>query len=450
MNRRDFLKKAVLSTGMGLVVLPSWARGAAPSDQIRTGHIGVGGMGSGHVDWFRHERDVRVVALCDVDAARCAEKVKLIHDFYKNDEAKGYRDFRELLDRQDIDAISTATPDHWRALIVTSAFQAGKDVYAEKPLAHNYREAHAMLTMGRRYARVYQLGTQIHNGDNYHRVVELVRSGVLGKIHTVRVWSDGGAGVIREVGPQPIPPTLDYDRWLGPAPWRPYHPAHVHFNFRYFLDYSCGHYADFWCHISDIAFWALDIQAEPLTVAARGELQGDPPPPPPPPSSDGKPIPPKPPQPGCMSDAPKWIDVDLEFPGLKYLWTTRRPDIPQVGGRGMACYFEGTNGTLVCDYGTREIFLGNERLTDIQTVPRWLPRPPSHHRNFLDCVRSRALTESNLPYAVRMTTPMFFGRISLLTGRPLKWDAEKKEFAGDPEATRLLGRVYREPWVLPV
>jgi len=427
MRRRDFLR----TTGGGLagsLVVPRWTRAAPPSEQIVMGHIGVGGMGSGHVDWFLGSPQARVIAVCDVDEANVKRNVQKVHDRYKNTECTGYRDFRQVLDRTDIDAISTATPDHWRAMIVTHAFMAGKDVYAEKPLCHNYLEAQAMLRLGQRYKRVYQLGTQIHAGDNYHRVVELVRSGILGKIHTIRVWSSGGAGVIQPTPNAKVPETLDYDMWLGPAPWRPYDPGHVHFRFRYFLDFSCGHYADFWCHISDIAFWAADIATTPKTITARGALQDQ-----------------------GIADAPRTIDVDLEFPdGLKYFWTTPPPQVPEAMGWGMACIFYGTQGALTCNYGERVIFLGNEKLKDIDSVPRSLPRSPGHHVNFLQCIKTRELTESNLPYVVNMTTPMFFGRISLLLGgRTLHWDESKKQFTGDDEANRLLGRVYRQPWTLP-
>jgi predicted dehydrogenase len=222
------------------------------------------------------------------------------------------------------------------------------------------------------------------------------------------------------------PPSLDYDRWLGPAPWRPYHPSHVHFSFRYFLDYSTGSYADFWCHISDIAFWALDPGA-PLTIAARGERH-----------------------PNSVADAPVWIDVDLEFPGLHYYWTTRPPDVRGAEGMHIGCYFEGQDGWLLCDYGNRTVCVAGEQPAhDLPHVPKTVPRSPGHHRNFLDAVRSRALAESNLDYVMPMTVPMFFGRISFLLQRSLRWDAEREEFVGDEEATRLLGRAYRAPWIMP-
>jgi len=226
-----------------------------------------------------------------------------------------------------------------------------------------------------------------------------------------------------------VPKTLDYDMWLGPAPWRPYHPGHVHGSFRHFLDFSTGVYADFWCHISDIAFWSMDLGA-PRTIVARGEFAT-----------------------GGMSDAPRWIDVDFEFPdGLRYFWTSRRAkDAPGTVGGGIGCWFEGANGSLVCDYGNRSIHLGSQVFRDLDGIPQSIPRSPGHQRNFFDSIKTRRPSESNLPYVVRMTAPMFFGRISLLLGgRKLTWDAEKEEFTGDAEATRLLGRVYRQPWALPV
>ena len=226
MKRREFLKRAGAGVlGTGLLVVPKWARGAGPSDTLVMGNIGVGGMGRGHVGWFLGQRDCRIDAICDVDAQRAASKLKRVHKHYKNTHAKSYGDFRKLLDRKDIDVISCATPDHWHALITCTAFQAGKDVYSEKPLSHSLLEGRAMLEACRRHERVFQLGTQIHAGDNYPRVVELVRSGILGEIKTVRVWKGGGAPNIAQTPDQDPPEGLDWNLWLGPAPWRPYNPA---------------------------------------------------------------------------------------------------------------------------------------------------------------------------------------------------------------------------------
>ncbi len=428
LTRRGFLKTsgaAMIGTGAGLLVLPGKARAASPNEKIVVGHIGVGGMGNGHVRWFAGHRDVETAAICDVDENRCAATLKRLQGMRPDTQAKPYSDFREVLERPDIDAISCATPDHWHALVTILAFQAGKDVYSEKPLSHNLAEGQAMLRAGRRYGRVFQLGTQIHAGDNYHRVVELVRSGVLGKIHTVRLWKNGGSpnyGYPREEDP---PKELDWETWLGPAPWRPYVRQRCHHTFRSFWDYSGGVYADFWCHIADIFFWSMD-PGQPTTTEARGEA------------------------PNGIADTPAWIDVDYEFPDVKVYWTSKTPDVPGAAGKGIGCQFEGTEGSLVCDYGSRAIFLGGEQLTDIPDVPKTIPRSPGHQRNFLDCIKSRELTESNLPYVRQMTIPMHLGCISFRLGRKLEWDAGREGFVGDESADRLLSRPYRAPWWLPV
>ncbi len=427
MRRRDFLTAA--GTGLGLLTLPRWARGAAPSDQVVMGAIGTGGRGSGVMKWLAALPDVRMVAVADCDDQHTAANVAYLRSRYRDVEVQGYHDFRRVLERDDVDAVCSGTPDHWHALVTCLAFQAGKDVYCEKPLCHNWRESQAMVALGRRHARLFQLGTQIHQGENYHRVVDLIRCGALGRVHTVHVWQGGGCRVRKWSAPPRKPAHLDYDLWLGPAPKRPYHPARCHFSFRYFLDYSTGVYADFWCHISDIAFWALGLGA-PRTIVARGELQ-----------TEG------------MYDGPKRVEVDLAFPdGLEYHWTTGRPKQFSGGvGSGIGARFIGENGWLMCDYNGRTVCLGGDQTSDLPDVPKATPRSPGHHANFIEGVKTRTLTESNLPYAVRMTQPMFFGRISLLLGgRRLTWNDAAGQFVADDEANRLLGRVYREPWALPV
>jgi predicted dehydrogenase len=426
LSRRRFLRTtgaAVVGTGAGLFLLPGRAKGA--NDRIVVAHIGVGGMGNAHMAWFAGLPDVDTAALCDVDESHSAETLRRLQRARPETRAEVYSDFRRVLERDDIDAITTATPDHWHALITMLAFQAGKDVYSEKPLCHLYAEGEAMRRLGRRYGRVFQLGTQIHAGDTYHRVVELVRSGELGTIHTVRIWKDGGSPDFGYPSEQDPPPELNWDMWLGPAPWHPYVAERCHFNFRYFFDYSGGVYADFWCHIADVFFWAMD-PGEPLTVDARGDV------------------------PNGIADTPAWIDVDYEFPNdLKVYWTSHTPDVPGAAGKGIGCFFEGTEASLVCDYGSLTIFRGDEQLSDLPDVPVTLPRSPGHQRDFVDCVKSRELTESNLEYVRTMTVPLHLGCISFRLKRKLTWDAAKGRFVGDEGADRMLSQPYRAPWSLP-
>jgi len=423
----------VAGAGIGSGLFPNILRAGPggrlvpPSERVVMAIIGVGGMGNAHLNWFSGFDDVEIAALCDVDRNNLNRAFQNLKKRRPETKADLHADFRKVLERKDINAVSIATPDHWHTIMATHAFLAGKDVYSEKPLSYTAPESRLMLDAQQKEGRVFQLGTQIHAGENYHRVVDLVRSGALGKIGKVRVWRTGGTPMIDEVPDEDPPAHLDWNRWLGPRPERAYNPRRCHFNWRYFWDYSGGHFADFWCHISDVVFWALELGA-PRTVAARGELMDK-----------------------GMGETHKWIDVDLEFDGLEYFWTTKIPDRPGCAGRGIGACFEGEKGHLVTDYGSRKIFLDGEEVPggDLPEVGKETPRSPGHQRNFVDCVKSRALTESNLAYAHNMTLPMHLGLVACKLGKKLRWDGKKEKFIDDPGANALLDRTYREPWTLP-
>ena len=189
-SRRDFLK--IGGAGMlGFAILPSLISKAAIADRLRIAHIGLGGMGNNHLNAFAALSDVEIVALCDLDEDHLNSTLKTLKGLRPKSHAKGYGDFRHILDRKDIDAITVATPDHWHAQIATLAFQAGKDVYGEKPLSYDVKEGQVMLKNLNQYKKVFQLGTQIHAEDNYHRVAEIIQSGAIGKVNTVRIWKTG-------------------------------------------------------------------------------------------------------------------------------------------------------------------------------------------------------------------------------------------------------------------
>jgi predicted dehydrogenase len=408
---------------LGLTIAPSLKR-IAPSDKLRIAHIGLGGMGNQHMKWFAGLPEVDIVALCDVDEHHLKEtkdKLKALRP--DGPKVKTYGDFRKILDRKDIDAITCATPDHWHATIATLAFQAGKDVYGEKPLSYDAGEGKIMLENMNRYNRIFQMGTQIHAGDNYHRVVELVRSGQLGKIHTVRLWKTGAPPELKETEVAPVPSYLNWDMWLGPAPYTDYVPAKCHFTYRYFLDYSGGMFADFWCHIADIVFWSLNPKGL-KSITAKGE------------KADG------------IADTPKWLDVAYEFEDLKILWSSTPPDVPGAAGKGIGAYFEGDKGTLLCDYNTRSIVIDGQTLTDIDYVPMSIGRSPGHQQNFVDSVKNRTQPESNLAYARQLTLPMHLGLISYRLSKPLQWDAANEQFVDDAAANALLHREARAKWKL--
>src|SRR5438128_5389911 len=215
-DRRKFLKQGG-AAAVSLAFLPAAARKVAPSDRLRIAHIGLGGMGNNHMNWFAALPEVDIVALCDLDQEHLNSTFTKLKTLHPDTKAEIYTDCRRVLERKDIDAISCATPDHWHAQIATLAFQAGKDVYGEKPLSYDIREGQMMLKNLKRHNRIFQLGTQIHAGDNYHRVVEIIKSGAIGNVHTVRLWKTGLPPVLQGQVQTP-PSTLDWDMWLGPAP----------------------------------------------------------------------------------------------------------------------------------------------------------------------------------------------------------------------------------------
>jgi predicted dehydrogenase len=421
-NRRDFLRQGAMGA-VGLSLLPSMLVKAAPSDKVRIAHIGLGGMGNQHLQWFAALPEVEIVALCDVDSDHLNSTFQTLKGLHPNTQAKTYGDFRHILDRKDIDAITCATPDHWHAQIATMAFQSGKDVYGEKPLSYDVKEGQVMLKHLKKNNRVFQLGTQIHATDNYHRVVELVQSGAIGKVHTVRLWKTGFTPGLGFPKPQTPPSTLNYDMWLGPAPYTDYFPERVHVNYRYFLDYSGGIFADFWCHIADVVWWSVRPQGLKSIVAKGGKTDG-------------------------IADAPKWVDADFEFENLKIFWTTEPPNVPGAAERGIGAYFEGDKGTLICDYNSRSITINGETVSDIASVPVTIERSPGHQQNFINAVKSRNQPESNLAYAREMTLPMHLAIISWRLERKLEWNAEKEKFSDDKEANDLLSREYRKKWDL--
>lgn len=421
-NRREFIKQSG-AAALSMLTLPSFARKVAPSDKLRVAHVGLGGMGTNHLKWFANLPEVEIAALCDVDETHLSAAQKVLAGIQPNAKPDLYGDFRKMLERKDIDAITCATPDHWHAQVAILAFEAGKDVYGEKPLAYSVKEGQKMLKSLNRHDRIFQLGTQIHAGDNYHRVAEIIQSGAIGNVHTVRLWKTGQPPVLGPANYQTPPASLNWDFWLGPAPASHYTPERCHFTYRYFLDYSGGVFQDFWCHIADIVWWSISPK-NLSSVSARGEV------------SDG------------IGNTPKWIEVDYEFEGLKLYWTSTPPNVLGAADKGIGAYFEGDKGTLLCDYNTRQITIGGVVMQDLESVPKTIIRSPGHQQNFVDAVKARTQPESNLAYARQMTMPMHLGLISWRLGRKLEWNAKREKFRHDAEANSYLMREYRNSWDL--
>ncbi len=285
LTRRDFIHRgAVGLAGLAApMFIPASALGRegrpAPSERVTVASIGVGGQGKYDTEALFRLPDVQLVAVCDVDKRHLEEGKALVEKYYSQQRAGGqyrgcdtYSDFREVLAREDIDAVMIATPDHWHAVISVAAAQAGKDIYCEKPLANSIPEGRAVVKAVKRYGRILQTGSHERSRDNARFACELVRNGRIGKLHTVRVnMPVDNHGPIPPQPVMPVPPELDYDFWLGPAPWEPYTEKRVHFWFRYILDYSGGEITDRGAHILDLAQLGMGTDdTGPISVSGEG------------------------------------------------------------------------------------------------------------------------------------------------------------------------------------
>lgn len=397
-----------------------------PNDQITVGMIGVGNQGTGRLREFLKQPDVRIGAICDVDRSHLDRAVALV------EKEKGYKpeaipDFRRLLERKEIDAAVIITPDHWHSIPTVQAFEAGKDVFVEKPLSYSLAEGRAMADASLHYKRVSQMGNHIHNDlPTYRRVVEMVRSGKLGKIARVHAWKTSLPRRLRE-GPPTLPAGFDYDFWLGPAPKHAYDPLRAHGSFRHFWDYSGGSFIDFWCHISDVAFWAMDWKAPTAISASGGRFYVE-----------------------DRTETPDMLEAVLEFPGALFLFSFRPTPLPGFEHMGhIGCLFEGTEATLVTNYDTYEIWAKGKQVPDFPKPEPSIPDSPGHIREFLDAVKSRKLdTTCNLRYGHQLSKCGLLANISYRTGRKLHWDDNAEQIKGDSQANAYLARQFRKPWKL--
>lgn len=435
-SRRGFLGLSAAGLGLGSL-LHSETLGALPrieaqpgpgkapaSESIVLGFIGVGGMGSGLLSIFKQQPGVRVAAVCDLDEAHLGQAKESA-----GAKTDGYADFRKVLDRKDIDAVVIATPDHWHAIPTLLACQAGKDVYCEKPLSYRIAEGRAMVDAAAKHKRITQMGNLIHAGENYHRVVEIVRSGALGPIFKTRVWMAANRNAPAGLGSPadgPPPAGLDYDFWLGPAPKRPYNPNRSHFNFRYFWDYAGGVLTDFCCHIVDLVHWAMEVDAPESIVATGGRYA----------LKDN-------------AETPDTLEILYHYgKGFDMIWSQVDASKHGFEGKGLGIMFQGVKATLVADYGGFEIF--GESDEKIPLPEPSLPRSVGHHREWLDAIKSRTECSCNFAYGHRLTSVGHLGNISLWTGEKLAWDAQAERVLNHAQANEHLRRQeYRAPWALP-
>jgi predicted dehydrogenase len=442
-TRRRFLGQAtvaaplfVSSAALGLEDKP------AASQRISLGVIGTGNQGFNDMRGFLGDPRVQIVAVCDVNrespgywngaVAGREPGRRLVEDHYaaakKSGTYKGcdaYVDFRQMLDRKDIDAVLICTPDHWHAIPVLLAAKAGKDIYCQKPLSLTIAEGRAMSDAVKKYQRVFQCGSQQRSDANFRRACELVRNGHIGKLHTVRCGLPGGRPDFGKTGdhkqPEKVPDGFEFDLWLGPAPRAEYAPARCHVNFRWIYDYSGGQVTDWGGHHPDCAQWGMGTdRTGPIEIRnARAVFPPDP----------------------LWNTATEFSFEAIYQNGVKLIISNK-----EKGG----VTWEGSDGSVWANRGTHDANPKSILDAKIGDDGVHLYQSSNHYRNFIDCVLSRKETAAPVEVAHRSITICHLGNIAMRLGREtLKWDPDKEQIVGDAEAAKMLSRPYRDPWKLP-
>lgn len=425
-SRRQFLGRttqaAALATAPVIVpasVLGQRAGAVPPSDRIVMGGIGIGARGAYDLQTFLARKDVQFVAVCDVREER-REVVKTTVDrHYRSRDCAMYSDYRELLARDDIDAVLIATGDRWHALLAIHAAQAGKDVYCEKPCSMTIAESQALAETFRRYGRIYQAGTQRRNAGNFVLAVELARSGRLGKLRRLHAqlvearsmppipshdWLPGE--------PEPPKQLVDWDRWLGPCPWRPYNHYYVQGRWRNYFDFHGGSILEWGSHTADLCQWANDADhTQPVEYEPEGSNSGP-------------------------------FAVRCRYAnGVELIMR----DSGWLGLGSCSVRFEGDDGWV--ETGDSSKMEGSENIREFLHPPSdYKAAMPNHVRDFIECVKTRSQPRASAAVAASSHIVCHAAYIAFQLGRKLIWDPAKAEFVGDEEANRMRSRAMREPW----
>jgi predicted dehydrogenase len=449
-TRRGFLERGTKAAAAVSLSAASYRRLLGANDRVGVGFIGFGLIGAQHVHDFKNQRDVDLVAMSDVYQARREQGVAAATP----GRTRGYADFRKLLDDGDVNAVVISTPDHWHALAAMLACAAGKDVYVEKPLTLFVAEGRWLARAAKKFGSVVQVGTQQRSGPHFSEGRELLRGGIIGKVHSVRMSSF--RNIMPGFGHPPpgaaVPAGFNYDLWLGPAPARKYEPHRGLYHFRWFWDYSGGQMTNLGAHSIDVAQWFLGVDG-PLAVSSIGgrfALEDD-------------------------GETPDTQDAILEYPGCTAVWSHREASAGRHGGGSIEFY--GTKGSMIIGRHGFEVF-PDTRIEPENAIPTFQGQPAGgpkrvapaaggglrlwtesrkgtgseadqlerHTRNFLDAVKTRQPTTAGVEDGHRVATTCHLANISLRLKRKLVWDAAREQVVGDAEANAMLTRAYRAPW----
>lgn len=415
-SRRRFLQASSAIAGLATapMFIPSSAFGA--NERIHTGHIGTGGQGRGNLRSYLDN----AIAVCDVDQKHAEVAAKMVRE--KKEKCDVYSDYRKLLDRKDIDAVVVSTPDHWHALPTIHACQAGKDVYCEKPLTLSIAEGRKMVEAARANKRIVQTGSQQRSASNFRKACELVRSGYLGKINTVLVGIANANHPGKPVPDSDPPEHLDYEMWLGPAKYVPYNEKRVHYNFRFFWDYSGGQMTNWGAHHIDIAHWGLGMD-DSGPVAIEAEIAEF--------------------HPENWHEVTEACRIKYDYGnGITMIVGQKQKDIP------MGTTFIGEKGKIFVNRGKFEAdpeSIGETKLSEGDVT---LYNSGNHHKNFLECVKTRELPICDVEIGHRTATACHLGNIACRLGRKIEWNPKSEQILGDDEAAQMANPPYREPWTL--
>ncbi len=431
-TRRKFLTHSAHSLGIGAGALGlfssrtasaalSAARRVAPSERVRLAVIGTGGMGRRHVEALSENPQCELVALCDVAVGRFMP-VREWLDNNKGIRPDTYQDFRRVLDREDVDAILVATPDHWHPLITILGCQAGKDVYVEKPACTTVAEGRAMVNAARRYGRVVQLGTQQRNMEIFQRAMNILHEGRIGKVTTAAAWVGVNGWRVGETYEE-VPRGLDWDLWLGPAPKVPFSMERFG-GWMGWHDYARGGQLTNWgTHLLDVVHWGIG-QDRPISVQALGGSY----------------------RLGVGQDNYDCMEATFEYPGCIVSWEQRLSDTRENKGYGISFY--GEQGALYVDRGTIVVKPDSLGMKEYIGEPEKSWAHPPHHNDFFDCIRTRRRPQADIEQGVRSTTAPLLAGIALKTRRKLYWNGDAERFVNDPQADQHLSRAYRAPWYI--
>jgi len=432
LSRRNFIRQATAVAAFAVVprqVLGGPGR-TAPSEKLNIGCIGIGGQGAYDIQNVSSEN---IVALCDVDWGPHTAKT-----FEKFPAAKRYKDFRKMLDAEDknIDAVTVATPDNIHAVAAMAAIKRGKHVYCEKPLAHDVFEVRQLTLAAREHKVMTQMGIQVHAENSVRLVAEMIKSGLIGQVRRVDIWSGKNwGGGERPAESEPVPETLDWDLWLGPAPWRPYNHVYLPGSWRRWWDFGTGTLGDMGCHILDPAFWALDL-GYPMSVEAKPAEFND-------------------------QTYPVATSVQWEFPARGALppvtvtWCDgdRRPPRPQeleperkLPDQGGLYY--GEKGTILAPHMGNPRLIPEAKMKEIKMPEPFLGRGVNHYQDWIKACKGGPKPLANFDYAGPLSETILLGNVAALAGQKLSWDGPNLNIAGVPQANQHLKRQYRANWQL--